>query len=186
MKVNAISDYFTVGYPVLHLMPDEVKGAYLHTLTDTDSVVLSIAEDMFRETDNELEFLMNSTIEIGAYEENNDILLLAKIGPNENPYIYPIPFDSALPENQFIIGKWIESRFIVVTFIDGEKSPIFRGIRILGIPNEIRDYVANKWIKCIKQGFTYHLKYASFLKSTSDVDPLELWNRACILGKLEI
>jgi hypothetical protein len=155
------------------------------TYRDSDSAVISISEEKFDVKNNEINYLMNTPIEIGAYEKNHHLLLLIKIGPDEDPYIYPMPFDPVSPYNLVTIDKWIESRFIVVSFIEGKTELTFRGIRIQGIPNEVRDYVVNNWIDCIKLGSGYTLKYLNFLQSTLQIDPLDLWKMGKHFGVLE-
>lgn len=183
MIVDRITDYLETYSPVSHLAPDFVSGAYLHYLADSNSAVLSIKEDHF--TDEEMELFMRSPIEIGAYEKNNHLLLLAKIGPIENPFIYTIPFNPVAPISQPAIDRWVASRFIVVCLIEGTDNQYFRNIRLLGIPQTVMEYAANNWVECIKQGSGYALKYRNFLHSALANDPLELWEQSTYLGFLE-
>ncbi|WML52479.1 hypothetical protein RCG17_24415 [Neobacillus sp. PS3-12] len=183
MKVEWVTDYLAEGYPVLHLPPNIPYGAYLHFLPGLDSALLSIIEEKF--TDYEMDLLMNYPIEIGAFENHQNLLLLAKIGPNEDPFIYTIPLDPVVPLSQPVIDKWIASRILIVTLIAGKEEKLFRAIRLLGIPNEVPDYTANNWIECITQGSRYSIKYNNFMESTLDIDPLNLWDQSRYLGVLE-
>jgi hypothetical protein len=42
MRVERITDYFEVGLPVLHIPSENINGAFLHSMSDTESVVISI------------------------------------------------------------------------------------------------------------------------------------------------
>jgi hypothetical protein len=84
MRVERITDYFELGLPVLHMPSENINGAFLHAMSDTESVVISISKEKFNDAENELDYLMNAPIEMGAYEKNNHLLLLVKIGSIEN------------------------------------------------------------------------------------------------------
>jgi hypothetical protein len=186
MIVKAISGYLATGNPCLHLHPDFQTGAYINEMLDANSVIITIWEEEYRKHDGELDFLMNTPIEFGVYEKNNHVLPIVKIGPSDNPYLYTLPFDPVLPENQRIIDLFTNSRMIVVAFVEGEKEKDykFRGIRVLGITDEMKIHLVNKWADAIEQGMLYSYKYIDFLKS-SPTDPMVLWDRSVYLGEFE-
>ncbi|WP_147532309.1 hypothetical protein [Bacillus marasmi] len=185
MIVNAINDYFVKYSPCLHINHDEPTGATMHAMSDVNSVIISVWENQFRENDGELHFLMNTPIEIGVYEKNGHVMPIMKIGPESDPYLYYLPLNPIDPDCQGTMDLWIESRHIVVCFIEGGKELSFQGIRVLGIPDELRDFLVNKWIDAIEQGACYGLKYLNFVNGFKGKDILEVWKEAKRFEELE-
>lgn len=186
MKVHAINDYLTTNLPCLHINPEEGTGSFMHSMRELNSVIVTIWEKEYRRNDNELDFLMNTPIDFGIYEKNGHVMPIIKIGPDENPYLYYLGLNPVDPQEQHTIDLWVESRLIVFCFVEGEKELVIRGIRVLGIPDNTRDYLCNKWIDAIEQGVQkYSMKYLNFLKSFENKAILELWNQAIRMEPFE-
>ncbi len=184
MLVKSISDYLTVNEYCLHI--DNMNGCFWGEMYDVNTALISIKEDKF--SDDEINTLLECEIEFGVVEKGDLIIPLFKIGPDHNPFVYLAPIDPSNPVNNEIIDRFIENRLITFCIAEGkEDNVIIKGLRILGIPDIIRDYVANKWINSLERGGNVFMKYINFVNNVSqeNTDLLKLWNKCKKLGSFE-
>lgn len=115
---------------------------------------------------------------------------LFKIGPDENPFVFEIPFNPLVDINQVIIDKWLNNKFLILNIIEShekEAASIFKSIRIFTIPDEICLPIAEYWTRGLEGGQRMLLKYHDYHMGilNKEIDSFDLWKQAQKLGALD-